>query len=333
MIEKPNIKDEKIIVALNKNYSIQASNIEFLPIGNDSSAFAYRIEARNEISCFLKLKHNLWNLAGLFVPRFLKDNGIEQVVAPLSTKTQKLWINVDEFALIVYPFITGNEAMKVGMTDAQWTGFGSVLQRIHTSKLPSEVSQYVRRETFTPKWSELSKELHAQVNTRNYDDPYQKELATFWKENNETIQSLIERTEMIGKRLQQTDLEFVLCHADIHMANIVLTQEQEMFIVDWDDTLLAPKERDLMFVLGGNTIHTKEERLFFDGYGEVNINQLALAYYRYEWCVQEIGDFGHRVFLTKDTGESTKQDSVEGFMTLFSRGDVIEAAFNTSVEI
>ena len=64
----------------------------------------------------------------------------------------------------------------------------------------------------------------------------------------------------------------------------------------------------------------------------VKIYQLALAYYRYEWCVQEIGDFGKRVFLTKDLGESTKQDAVEGFIQLFSQGDVVEAAFRTAFE-
>ncbi len=333
MIEKPDIEDEKIMIALNQNFSTQVSRIEFLPIGNDASAFAYRVQTKDQNAYFLKLKEGILNRAGLFVPRFLKDNGIEQVIAPLPTKKRDLSVEIDGFVFILYPFITGNEAMKVGLTETQWIEFGSVLKRIHITELPSTISQYVRRETFIPKWSNLSKELHMQVNTRIYDDPYQKELATFWKENNETIQRLIERTEMIGKRLQQTDLEFVLCHADIHTANILLTQDQKMFIVDWDDTLLAPKERDLMFVLGGNTIHTKEERLFFDGYGEVTINQLALAYYRYEWCVQEIGDFGNRIFLTKNAGERTKQDSVEGFMTLFSRGDVIEAAFNTSVEI
>ena len=72
--------------------------------------------------------------------------------------------------------------------------------------------------------------------------------------------------------------------------------------------------------------------MFFAGYGNVEINPLALAYYRYEWCVQEIGDFGNRVFLTRDIGESTKQEAVEGFIELFSKGDVIDAAFNTSFE-
>ena len=331
MIEKPNISDQKIIVALNKYYSIQAREIEFLPIGNDPSAFSYRVEEKEGNLYFLKLKRNLSNLAGLFVPRFLSDNGVEQVIAPLLTRTQELIVEVDEFALILYPFIAGQEAMKVGMTDAQWTEFGTTLKRIHATELSSRVLQYVEKEAFIPKWSNFAKRLNNQVNVQKYVDPYQKQLALFWKENNKTIQTLIERAEMIGKRLQQADLEFVLCHADIHTANILLTQEQDMFIVDWDDTLLAPKERDLMFVLDDDKALTKNEQLFFKGYGDTEINPLALAYYRYEWCVQEIGDFGERVFLAKDAGEMTKQDAVDGFMKLFSRDDVVEAAIRTSI--
>ncbi len=205
MIEKPDIKDEKIIIALNQNYSIQASHIEFLPIGNDASAFSYRVETKNQISYFLKIKGGISNRAGLFVPRFLKDNGIEQVIAPLPTKAQEPCANVDDFAFVLYPFVTGEEAMEVGMSDSQWTEFGSVLKLIHTTELPSDISQYVRQETFIPKWSNLTKELHERINKRNYDEPYQKELATFWKEKNEIIQMIIERTEAIGKYLQQTD--------------------------------------------------------------------------------------------------------------------------------
>lgn len=333
MIEKPGISDQKIIVTLNENYSVQVNHIEFMPIGNDASAFTYRVETENQTSYFLKLKKGHSNFAGLFVPRFLKDNGIKQAIAPLSTKSQELWVHVGDFALILYPFITGMEAIQVGMTDAQWTEFGSALKRIHAAKLDENTLPYVAQESFSPKWSGRARTLHEQVNVRNYDDPYQKQLAIFWKENNEKIQTLIERAETIGKRLQQTDLDFVLCHADIHTANILITQDQNMFIVDWDETLLAPKERDLMFILSGDTIHTREEQRFFDGYGKVKINQPALAYYRYEWCIQEIGDFGERVFVTKDAGENTKQTSVEGFIKLFSQGDVIEVALNITAEI
>jgi spectinomycin phosphotransferase len=331
MIEKPEISNEKIIASLREHYSIEVSQIEFLPIGNDASAFAYRVETVNDIY-FLKVRTELPNPAGLVVPRFLKDHGLEQVVAPLFTKTQKLFAEMDGFALILYPFIAGDEARKVGMSDAQWTQFGSVLKQIHHTVVPFNISQYMGRETFNPTWSSVTKQLDTLVNSRDFDDSYQKELAAFWKKNSQTIQTIVERTEVIGKHLQQMELEFTVCHADIHTANILIHDEQNMFIVDWDDTLLAPKERDLMHVLEGDSIRTREERLFFHGYGDAEINQLALAYYRYEWCVQEIGDFATRVF-TEDTGENTKQNAVQGFMQLFSQSDVIEAAFNTPFEL
>jgi spectinomycin phosphotransferase len=332
MIEKPHLRDETIISALKEHYFIPVVGIEFLPVGNDASAWAYRVNAENQKSYFLKIRQKVSNQAGFLVPRFLQDHGISQALAPLPTEEQELWISVEGFFFILYPFVTGKEAMEVGMTDSHWKEFGSVLKRIHDIKLPSDVSQNVRQETFIPKWSRLAREFHQQVNAQDFDDPYRREMATFWKEHNETIRMVLERTELVGKQLQQVDFEFVLCHADIHTANILLTQDQEMFIVDWDDTLFAPKERDLMFVLGEDVVQTREEQMFFEGYGNATINKLVLAYYRYEWCVQEIGDFGKRVFLTTDIGESTKQDAVEGFIQLFSQGDVIEAALHTPLE-
>jgi spectinomycin phosphotransferase len=332
VIEKPDISDEKIISALKEHYSIPVVEIEFLPIGNDPSAWAYRVKVEAKTMYFLKIRKVILNLAGFFVPRFLQDHGIVQILAPLPTEKQELWIPLEDFFLFLYPFVDGTEVMKIGMTDSLWIELGSLLKRIHQTELPPEISHYVRRETFIPRWSTLVKGLHKHVGERSFDDRYQKELAAFWEENIEIIQILVERTERLGKLLQQSDLEFVLCHADIHTANILVTKEQDIFIVDWDDTLLAPKERDLMFVLEGNTSQTREEQFFLDGYGNTEMNQLAFAYYRYEWCVQEIGDFGNRIFLSKEIGTSTKQAAVQGFKKLFAHGDVIETALHTQLE-
>src|SRR5215216_2604651 len=274
MIEKPSIRDEKIISALNDHYSIPVIDVEFLPIGNDASAWAYRVDTEKQNTYFLKVRKEISNRAGFLVPRFLQGQGVEQALAPLPTKNQELWARVKDFFFILYPFVNGQQAMEIGMSDSKWMEFGSVLKRIHVTVLPSDISEHVRRETFIPKWSGLVKEFHKQVNRQSYQDAYLRELATFWKGNNETIQTIIERTQRIGKYLQQIELEFVLCHADIHTANILITPGQDMFVVDWDDTLLAPRERDLMFVLGEDTIQTREEQLFFDGYGNVTITNL-----------------------------------------------------------
>ena len=150
MIEKPNITDERIISALQENFSIPVTGIEFLPLGLDSSAWAYRVEAENA-TYFLKLRKEIPNPAGILIPRFLKEQGIEQVMAPLSTKDGEAWASADDFFFILYPFITGERVMDVGMSDAHWVEFGSVLKQLHTTKPTPELLSQIKRETFIPK--------------------------------------------------------------------------------------------------------------------------------------------------------------------------------------
>src|SRR5690606_38372656 len=147
--------------------------------------------------------------------------------------------------------------------------------------------------------------------------PYQRELAAFWQTRRDEIRRIVERTEALGRMLQHQPPEFVLCHSDIHTANILLDARGELHIVDWDNVLLAPIERDLMFVVGDDRTQPREANLFLKGYGAAAINRLALAYYRYEWVVQEIGDFGERVFLMSDVGAETRAASVREFKQLF----------------
>ncbi len=332
MLERPDLPDENIIACLRDSYGIAIARIEFLPIGNDSSAWVYRVSVDDGNTYFLKVKSGIVDEPAVAVPRFLKDQGIEQVVAPLPANTRKLWQTMDQFALILYPFIEGRIGMEVGLSDSQWMEFGPVLKRIHSTRLSPELLGKARRETFHPKWSRIVNQLQAKIIASDYDDPFEKELAAFWKGKSESISNIVDRAEELGRMLQHKPLEFVLCHADIHTANVLLDQENRMFIVDWDETILAPKERDLMFVgggVGGATDSAREAALFFRGYGQTELDTLALAYYRYEWVVQEIGDFGERVFLMKDVGDETRQNAVVSFRQLFQPGDVVETAYKS----
>jgi spectinomycin phosphotransferase len=123
----------------------------------------------------------------------------------------------------------------------------------------------------------------------------------------------------------------VLCHADLHTGNVLLDDAGRVWIVDWDETVLAPRERDLMFVVGGGIgiggIGPREEERFFQGYGPASIDPLALAYYRYAWAVSDIGAYGEQVFLRPDLGEVTRHAAVAAFMSLFQPGRIVERAF------
>jgi spectinomycin phosphotransferase len=326
MLEKPDLQDEKIIACLHDSYGLTITNIEFLPLGYDAYAAVYRVIADDGQPYFLKARKDARCEHWVRIPRYLKDQGLEQVVAPLPTTTQELWGTVEHFTLILYPFIEGEVGMEVGLSDSQWTAFGAFLKQLHTTRLPSELMEQLPKEDFVPnrKWTGVVRQLQAEVQHRDYDNPFEKELAAFWRTKHEEIGKIVDRAEQLGRLLQNKPLEFVLCHGDIHTANLLLSPDEKLWVVDWDQPILAPKERDLMFVVGTGA---REGELFFRGYGETDVDSLVLAYYRYEWVVQDMGDFAERVFLTPATGDETKQDSVQGFMARFELGDVVEAAY------
>jgi hypothetical protein len=41
------------------------------------------------------------------LPKFLSDQGIEQIIVPLTTKRGQLWTSLDAFKVILYPYVEG----------------------------------------------------------------------------------------------------------------------------------------------------------------------------------------------------------------------------------
>ena len=307
MREPAELPIETIRAGLLDGYGLQAVRIEFLPIGNDATAFVYRVETQAGETYFLKLKRGLLYEASLAVPRYLKEQGIRPVVAPLPDRSGELRKSLDGYSLILYPFIPGATGMETGLSRQQWVEFGAVLKTIHSTRLPAGLEQMVDKETFIPAWSEMVRRLDALIQDVHFNDPLERELSAFWLERQAEILRIVERAGALGRLLQERSPRFVLCHSDIHTANLILDPGGQLFIIDWDHPLFAPPERDLMFVTGDEP-KSQAEEWFFHGYGETSIDPLALAYYAYEWVVQEIGDYGERVFLTKDQGEITKKN-------------------------
>ena len=101
-----------------------------------------------------------------------------------------------------------------------------------------------------------------------------------------------------------------------------------MAIVDWDEVILAPKERDLMFVgVGqfGGWNQELEAAWFYAGYGPTAIDPVALAYYRYERIVADIAAYATQIFGRQGSAEDREQ-GLRQLMGQFLPNDVVEFA-------
>jgi spectinomycin phosphotransferase len=264
------------------------------------------------------------------VPRYLHDHGIARVVAPLPATAGTLWATVENYALILYPFVEGTTGLVHGMDPAQWMAYGAILRQIHATPVAPALAQLMRHETFVPAGAATVRDLAAHIGARSFDDPAARDLVAFWHDRQDTIRQVLEGAEDLGRRLAQAAPPIVLCHADIHTNNVLLDAGGALWIVDWDETVLAPKERDLMFAVGGGinraVVGPRDEKLVLQGYGAAAIDPLALSYYRYAWAVNDIGDYGAAILFRPDLGPLTRRAAVGSFMTLFQPGRIVELA-------
>lgn len=327
MLEKPHLDDAKIIACLETTFGLTATRLEFLPLGYDANAGVYRVDAR-EGGFFLKVKADAVDELSVRLPHFLQAQGFAQIIAPLPTTTGDLWGMVDHFTLILYPFIEGQSGWKIGLTGSQWREFGAVLKKLHTTQLPPDLLDRLPRESFVPlpRWRATIQRLETAVRSEVYDDSFQAQLAGFWKAQQHEITTIVSRAHQLGRMLQHRPAELVLCHADIHTANLLLDSQGRLFVIDWDQPVMAPRERDLIFVTVGDYVREERlEALFFEGYGNTRIDPLIMAYYRYERLMEDLAEFARMVFLV-DSSDETKQDSMQWFVRQFEPGGAVEVA-------
>lgn len=314
---------------LAQTYAIQPNSIEQINRGNDPRAAIYHVQT-NEQQYFLKLKAGSIYQAGVLLPRYLKDRGVAAVVAPVDTRTQQLWGHCQQFHSVLYPYIEGTTGMDHGMSALQWRSFGQQLHRIHTMQVRAPLRHMLQREQFRPPWLPTVQAIHKSINTWPIGDSYSAELIDFWRVKSVEISYLIKRISALGHELRANARDFGLSHGDIHTANIVLDQIQQINIVDWDYPMFAPKERDLRFVVGsviGVPVQQHEEQWFFEGYGQPAIDYKALAYYRYERVMQDLGDYAQRVLLRRDAPPAFKQAALQSLRSRFLAGNIIESAY------
>ncbi len=334
MLEKPGLQDEKIVTCLRADYGLSVAQATFLPLGADENTAVYRVVTADQTPYFLKLRRGSFEETSVTLPRFLSDEGIAQVIAPLENQGGGLWGRLDALTVILYPFVEGHDAYEVDLSDDHYRQLGQALKRLHTLRLPPALLASIRHETYSPVWRDSVKTFQARVAQRagTWTDPVAIETAALLRARRSQITDLVRRADRLAKALQAEPPEEVVCHSDLHAGNLLVGADDALYIVDWDNPILAPKERDLMYIGGGQLANRRapheEEAAFYPSYGPTQINQSALAYYRYERIVEDIAVYCEQLLNTAEGGEDRPQ-SLRYLASNFLPNNTIEIAYQS----
>src|SRR4051794_5968015 len=117
MLEKPNVQDEQIATCLRDEYGLNVSEIHFLPLGADMNTAVYRAVTHDGLPYFVKLRRGAFDTISVDVPKFLHEQGIREIIAPIANQSGQLSSSLGEFNVLLSPFIEGHSGWDVNLSD------------------------------------------------------------------------------------------------------------------------------------------------------------------------------------------------------------------------
>ncbi len=265
---------------------------------------------------------------GLAVTARLAAAGVAGVPAPVTTLDGRLWTELAGAQLSVVPWLAGRPAAEGGLDPAGWRAFGTLLAGVHRVPAPAAglpVEDY--RPVAAAAVRRLGTRLHAEPAPR---DEVGRELVAAWRAAGDRIAALPDAAEELGARLRERPAPTVLCHGDAHAYNLLLADGGVLWLVDWDGAVLAPRERDLMFVVEGvladALVTPAQQADFFAGYGDAAVDPTHLAYYRCTWALEDLAGFAHEILDDPDRTAAQREQALRCFRSLSTPSGIVSLA-------
>jgi spectinomycin phosphotransferase len=272
--------------------------VELSPVGHGADVAAQVWRAATTTNTYAVKWSGAGTNTGHQVAAYL--SALPGIPEPVRTMEGGLWSYHGKKRLTITPWIDGVRAAETGLTTEQWTQYGVLLQRVHSSEPPQRLQDALPRHSpADARIPALAEQLQTRLTTQAPEDDIEEELAAVWKEHQDTI------TGLLANRPPEPSGRKVVCHADPHLGNVLV--DGQVHLIDWDDVVLAPREQDLMFMLGGmgSLGPTTPEQLaaFFTGYGDIGPDQDAIAYYRHARALEDVALWAEQALTGPDREE------------------------------
>jgi spectinomycin phosphotransferase len=220
----------------------------------------------------------------------LRDNArLEFVLAPLFDRDGAVIRRLGHrYAITVSPLIDG-ESTEYGPYEGpdDRRVMGAVLGRLHaaTEHVPTDLP---RREDFAlPSGAALVEALHDL--DRNWDfGPFAEPARKLLQVSAHELERRLQEYDELAAGVRESSDSWVITHGEPHRANVIRDPQGGVHLVDWDTTLIAPRERDLQMVLDEDLTGWHE---YSELAGVASLNHEALQLYRWWWELADVAVF------------------------------------------
>lgn len=216
--------------------------------------------------------------------RLAGEEGMDFILAARPDHEGHVLTRVDDrYAMSVVPYIDGaSPQFGEFASDEDRREVLAMLGRLHAATGRAAIGDIARsdlgvpmRDAFLAALGELD---------RPWDGgPFSEACRELLTERREAVVGLFDRYDALAHRTRRSG--WVVTHGEPHAANTLRALSGELFLIDWDTCMIAPRERDLWQV--GPCAHDGWKG-YVEAGGTADLDEAALDLHRLWWTLAEI---------------------------------------------
>lgn len=207
----------------------------------------------------------------------LRSRGLGWVSRPLASRRGSLHEWLDDDVVVVFEHLEGRSpGFRFG-----GEAVGDLLGELHEQE--HGLATMITRETFAPSYGDELWRLIERARNDDGDEAARREIRRYLLAEERALRERWQTFDGVARQCLASRLELVPTHGDWPF-NLLETTDGRLHIVDWDELILAPPERDTWFA--------DDDVAFWRGYRARRpghrSSETASAYYVYNRYFEEI---------------------------------------------
>jgi spectinomycin phosphotransferase len=238
----------------------------------------------------------------------LYERGLfRQLAAPIRTLAGELKIVFEGQPVILYPHIPGNNLMESPTLPVNLQEkMAELIAMLHeiTPQIQLEIP-YI--EKFSLPFEQALQEGLAALEKIDLPNRLGRlALRNMLLPNQALIRSLLVRLHGLAQEAARLQPDLVLCHTDANLANLILDDVGELFLVDWEGAMLAPAEHDLFIFTGEG--FPEFLRRYRQARPRVKLSAELFGFYFYRRNLEDLTDWIIRILYENTLDEQDQHD-------------------------
>jgi spectinomycin phosphotransferase len=304
-----------LIGTVRQEYGLQIESLTFSP--TDWTAYCYVAECAHGERYFLKLTSDsgLMPFAAsdrdFYLPlthQLCTKRILPNVACPVRAIDGRFTVRCGDHVLILFHFIEGRPVGFGRLPDDMLAQLARLVGILHAST-PQITVENPLLESFDIAFEDaLMDGLDALERITSADRSGKQELRRLLLSRKDELLRHLDRLRELRTLARAVDKDMVVCHTDLHGGNLVVDGEGQLYILDWENAMIAPPEHDLFFFAGHDIFWDHFLPIYERENGPVDLDSRIFGFYYYRRNLEDLTDFVVRILHYNTENEQDRED-------------------------